>query len=108
MLNESLMYQALPFQEPCAEAVKIVPPMSVNRTEEQLVDMPVPQCQVDSVEVCDGRQSFRHVCHLFCVVLFLRECSDWQPSADWSSSDQTRERSGWRSSGSWQSPFSWQ
>ena len=37
-----------------------------------------------------------------------RERSDWQPSADWRSSDQTRERSDWRSSGSWQSPFSWQ
>ena len=53
-----------------------------------------------------------------------RECSDWQPPADWSTSDETRERSDcqlpaeWnssetrersrrRSSGSWQSPFSW-
>ena len=25
-----------------------------------------------------------------------RERSDWQPSADWSSSDQPRERPGWR------------
>ena len=39
------------------------------------------------------------------IFILQRGRSDWRPSADWRSSDQTHERSEWRSSGSRQSPF---